>query len=63
MPRAVRFDRYGPVDVLEVVEVARPRPGPDQVLVEVAGTSINPGEIMIREGAMAEVAPSSFPSG
>jgi NADPH2:quinone reductase len=51
------------VDVLEVVEVARPRPGPDQVLVEVAGTSINPGEIMIREGAMAEVAPSSFPSG
>jgi len=63
MPRAVRFDRYGPVDVLEVVEVARPRPGPDQVLVEVAATSINPGEIVIREGAMAEVAPSSFPSG
>ncbi len=63
MPRAIRFDRYGPVDVLEVVEVARPTPGPDHVLVEVAATSINPGEIMIRVGAMAEVAPSTFPSG
>ncbi len=63
MPQAVRFDRYGPVDVLEVVEVGQPAPGPDQVLVEVVATSINPGEILIREGAMAEVAPSTFPSG
>ncbi len=63
MPNAVRFDRYGPVDVLELVEVARPTPGPDQVLVEVAATSINPGEILIREGGFAETAPSTFPSG
>jgi NADPH2:quinone reductase len=63
MPNAVVFDRYGPVDVLKLVEVARPTPGSDQVLVEVAATSINPGEILIREGGFAETAPSTFPSG
>lgn len=61
--RAVRFDHYGPVDVLDVVEVDEPRPGPGQVRVRVAATSINPGESQIREGAMAERAPSTFPSG
>ncbi len=63
MPRAVRFDHYGPVDVLDVVEVPRPSPGPGRVLVEVVASSINPGEIAIREGAMAQRAPASFPSG
>lgn len=63
MPRAVRFDHYGPVDVLEVVAVPRPEPGPGEVLVEVVASSINPGEIMIREGAMDERAPATFPSG
>ncbi len=63
MPTAVRFDRYGSVDVLEVVEVDRPVPGTDQVLVEVVTSSINPGEIMIREGGMDAIAPSHFPAG
>jgi NADPH:quinone reductase len=61
--RAVRFDHYGPVDVLDVVDVDRPTPGEREVLVEVATTGINPGEIAIREGAMAETAPATFPSG
>jgi NADPH:quinone reductase-like Zn-dependent oxidoreductase len=63
MARAVRFDQYGPLDVLDVVEVPRPSPGRGRVLVEVVASAINPGEIMIREGAMAEQAPASFPSG
>ena len=62
-PRAVRFDRHGPVDVLELVEVDRPAPGPGQVLVEVVATSVNPGEILVREGAFATTAPATFPSG
>ena len=33
MPRAVRFDGYGDIDVLKVVEVPRPVPGSGQVLV------------------------------
>ena len=30
MPRAVKFDKYGGVDVLHVVEVDQPVPGPKQ---------------------------------
>jgi len=63
MPRAVRFDHYGGVDVLHVVEVDRPVPGHDQVLVRVEAAGINPGEAAIREGAMAERWPATFPSG
>jgi NADPH:quinone reductase-like Zn-dependent oxidoreductase len=63
MSKAVRFDRYGGVDVLQVVEVERPVPGPGQVLVRVKATSINPGEGKIRSGALAQRWPATFPSG
>ncbi len=39
--RAVRYDRYGPPDVLSLVEVPVPEPGPDQVLLRVLATSVN----------------------
>jgi NADPH:quinone reductase-like Zn-dependent oxidoreductase len=63
MPRAVRFDRYGGIDVLRVVEVERPVPGPSQVLVRIKAAGINPGEAMIREGVLADRFPATFPSG
>jgi NADPH:quinone reductase-like Zn-dependent oxidoreductase len=63
MPQAVRFDQYGGIDVLQVVEVERPVPGPGEVLVRVKATSINPGEAKIRSGALAQRWPSTFPSG
>jgi NADPH:quinone reductase-like Zn-dependent oxidoreductase len=63
MPRAVRFDEYGDVDVLRVEEVPRPVPGAGQVLVEVRAAAVNPGEATIRSGAFAERWPSTFPSG
>jgi NADPH:quinone reductase-like Zn-dependent oxidoreductase len=39
--KAVVYDRYGPPDVLRVEQVPVPTPGPGQVLVEVAATSVN----------------------
>jgi NADPH:quinone reductase-like Zn-dependent oxidoreductase len=63
MPKAVRFDDYGGIDVLKVVEVPRPEPGPGQVLVRVKAAAINPGEAKIREGQMASRFPATFPSG
>jgi NADPH:quinone reductase-like Zn-dependent oxidoreductase len=63
MPRAVKFDAYGGLDVLKVVEVARPTLGPGKVLVRVKAAGINPGETMIRKGAFAERWPATFPSG
>jgi NADPH:quinone reductase-like Zn-dependent oxidoreductase len=59
----VRFDHYGGPDVLEVVEVDRPVPGPGEVLVRVKAAGINLGEAKIREGLMHAVFPATFPSG
>jgi NADPH:quinone reductase-like Zn-dependent oxidoreductase len=63
MPRAVRFDSYGGLDVLQVVEVDRPTPGPGKVLVRVKAAGINPGEASIRKGIFADRWPATFPSG
>ena len=61
--RAVQFDEYGGVEVLEVREIADPVPGPGQVLVAVKAAGINPGEVAIREGILHERWPATFPSG
>ena len=63
MPQAVRFDEYGDVDVLKVVEVPRPVPGAGQVLVRVKAAGINPGEASIRKGLLHAMWPATFPSG
>jgi NADPH:quinone reductase-like Zn-dependent oxidoreductase len=63
MPKAVRFDEYGGVDVLYLAEVDRPVPGPGQVLVRMKAAAINPGEGKIRSGALAQRWPATFPSG
>jgi NADPH:quinone reductase-like Zn-dependent oxidoreductase len=61
--KAVRFEEYGGVDVLKVVDVPRPVPGPGQVLVQVKAAGINPGEAKIRAGLLHARWPATFPSG
>ncbi|MGH3580682.1 MAG: NADP-dependent oxidoreductase [Mycobacterium sp.] len=63
MSRAVQFDHYGDVEVLQVRDVPRPVPGAGEVLVEVKAAGINPGEVMIRNGLVHERWPATFPSG
>lgn len=61
--KAVRFDRYGGPEVLEVREVDDPLAAPGRVVVAVKAAGINPGEISIREGRLHERFPATFPSG
>jgi NADPH:quinone reductase-like Zn-dependent oxidoreductase len=61
--KAVRFDEYGTADVLKVVDVPAPEPGPGQVLVRVKAAGINPGEAKIRDGLLHARWPATFPSG
>ncbi|MFC6354898.1 NADP-dependent oxidoreductase [Luethyella okanaganae] len=63
MPHAVKFSRYGGPEVLEVVEIAIPRPADGEVLVEVVAAGINPAESAIREGRLSERWVSRFPQG
>ncbi len=61
--KAVRFDRYGGLDVLYIAEVPLPVPGNREVLVKVRVAGINPIETKIREGLLAISWPATFPCG
>ena len=61
--KAVRFDNYGGVEVLQVVEVPIPEPSRAEALVKVKAASINPGEAKIRDGLLHAMWPATFPSG
>ena len=63
MPKAVQFDSYGGIDVLEVRDVPRPVPGAGEVLAEVRAAGINTSEAVIRAGAVHDLFPATFPSG
>jgi len=63
VPHAVRFDEHGGIDVLRVVEVDRPVPGPGEVPVRVKAAGDNPGEAKIGSGALARRWPATFPPG
>lgn len=61
--RSVISHRYGGPEVLEVVELPTPSPGPDQVLVAVRAAALNPVDLAMREGLMAAVIGEPFPLG
>lgn len=63
MSKTVRFNEYGGIDVLQVVDVPDPTPGRGEVLVRVKAAGINPGEASIRQGLMHDLWPATFPSG
>jgi NADPH:quinone reductase-like Zn-dependent oxidoreductase len=61
--KAVRFDKYGGIEVLRVADVPMPETGRGEALVKVKAASINPGEAKIREGVLHARYPATFPSG
>ena len=63
MPKAVRFEEYGGVDVLKVVDVRGRCRGRARSWCQVKAAGINPGEAKIREGLLHSRWPAMFPSG
>jgi NADPH:quinone reductase-like Zn-dependent oxidoreductase len=45
--RGLQFSQHGTPDVLEVAELAAPRPGPDEVLLRVRAAGVNPVDVGI----------------
>jgi NADPH:quinone reductase-like Zn-dependent oxidoreductase len=59
--KAVRIYGYGHADQLRYEEVPTPVPGPNEVLVKLAATSINPIDWKIRRGDRKTTAQLQFP--
>lgn len=55
--KAVQFREYGGPDKLAVVEVPRPEPGPNEILVRMRTAGVNPADWKLREGYIKEWAP------
>jgi NADPH:quinone reductase-like Zn-dependent oxidoreductase len=50
--KAIQFSRFGGPEVLEVVELPDPHPGPGQVRVAVRAAAVNPIDWKVRSGMM-----------
>jgi len=61
--KAVQLSAYGGIDQLHIVDVPKPQPKPDEVVVRVVAAGLNPGEISIREGRLHAMFPRDFPFG
>jgi len=53
--RAIQFSRYGPTNVLDLVDLEKPTPGPHECLVRVGATSVNPIDWKIRSGMLKRI--------
>ncbi len=50
--QAAKYERFGPPEVLQVVDVAEPSPLPGQIKVRVRATSVNPMDVVFRSGEL-----------
>ncbi|MGW0801724.1 NADP-dependent oxidoreductase [Nonomuraea sp. NPDC002799] len=58
---AARIHDYGDASVIRHDRIPIPRPGPGEVLIEVAATSFNPSEIGLRRGLLRGILPITLP--
>src|SRR3954470_6137299 len=62
MMKAMRIHSYGGPEVLTQVEMQRPAPGANEVLIKVHAASVNPFDWKARAGYVKEVFPLTFPA-
>jgi NADPH:quinone reductase-like Zn-dependent oxidoreductase len=60
MVRAVRFSRFGGPEVLEIVDLPDPHPGPGQVRIAVRAAGVNPSDGKKRQGMMDRELPQTL---
>ena len=59
--KAVVIRRYGPPEVLQYEDVELPKIKPDQLLVKVHASSVNPIDWKIRQGMLSLITGNKFP--
>ena len=60
--KAIRIHQYGGPEVLAQVEMQRPAPGANEVLIKVKAASVNPFDWKVRAGYMKDMLPLIFPA-
>ena len=60
MVKAARFNRFGGAEVLEIVDLPDPHPGPGQVRIAVRAAGVNPSDWKKREGLMDPELPQTM---
>lgn len=61
--KAVAVKQFGEPDVLEIIDMEKPKPAPDEVLIKVSGAGVNPVDGKTRRGLgfVAEAVKDSLP--
>ncbi len=60
MMKAVRFSQFGGPEVLEIVDLPDPHPGPSQVRIAVRAAGVNPSDWKKRKGMMDRELPQTL---
>jgi NADPH:quinone reductase-like Zn-dependent oxidoreductase len=59
--RAIQFDRFGGPEVLSLVELPDPEPGPGELLIDVRAASVIPGDWKLRAGHLSHLFDVTLP--
>jgi enoyl reductase len=61
MSKVLVFNEYGGPEVLGIIEVEMPKPGPNQIRVRVKAAGVQPFDCLFRSGAARQWVPAVFP--
>lgn len=60
--KAALLKSYGGVDQFSIEDVPTPKPGPGEVLIRIVASAVNPFDLMLRQGFMAQYVPLPLPA-
>lgn len=60
--KAALLKSYGDLDQFSIDDVPTPKPGPGEVLIKIAASAVNPFDLILRQGFMAQYIPLPLPA-
>lgn len=60
--KAALLKSYGGIDQFAIEDIPTPKPGPGEVLIKIAASAVNPFDLILRQGFMAQYIPLPLPA-